>query len=162
MKKLVSYGFIAIGFISCGETPVAFESRTPDEKRKIMREQYIVSDAPITDERPLPNVLSEKEVLLKAADAAIAEGVLDPSYYAYQINPALMDAKIETPILLIDANNGVPDTYIINAVDNNGITLARVFFSSNADVDEASFAGTLRSKKTTEVRPAGGYKKTDA
>jgi hypothetical protein len=34
-------------------------------------------------------------VLLKVADVAIAEGVLDPSYYEYQNYPALMTAKIE-------------------------------------------------------------------
>ena len=89
--------------------------------------------------RPLPNVLSEREVLLKMADIAVAEGVLDPSYIEYQNNPALEYAKIETPILLTDAGSGVPDTYILHAVDNDGITLARISVSSNPNVDAGSF-----------------------
>jgi hypothetical protein len=78
-----------------------FEHRTPEERWAIMQEYYIVPGAPVSDERPLLNVLSEQEVLLKAADYAIAKGVLDPSYYAYQNNPALMTAKIEAPSAMI-------------------------------------------------------------
>lgn len=43
----------------------------------------MVPGAPVSDVRPLPNILSEQEILLKAADYAIAEGVLDPSYDEY-------------------------------------------------------------------------------
>ncbi|MDR0723483.1 MAG: hypothetical protein LBF75_11980 [Treponema sp.] len=140
MRKLWLCGFIALVFASCGQQERAFENRTPEEKWKIMQEYYMVPDAPVSAERPLANVLSEQEVLLKAADFAIAEGVLDPSYYAYQTNPALMDAKIETPILVTDTSSGVPDTYILHAVDTEGISLARISVSSNpADTSEASF-----------------------
>jgi hypothetical protein len=139
MKKIVFCTFIAIGFVSCRQQAEYAKSR-PEEKWEIIQEYYMVPDVPVSDERPLPNVLSEQEVLLKAADFAIAEGVLDPSYYAYQTNPALMDAKIETPILVTDANSGVPDMYILNAVDQDGIYLARISVSSNlADTSKASF-----------------------
>ncbi|MDR3172658.1 MAG: hypothetical protein LBU19_00270 [Treponema sp.] len=77
--------------------------------------------------------------MLKAADAAIKEGVLDPSYYAYQNNPALLKAKIETPMLVFDASTGSPGSYILNAVDANGISLALVSVSSALNVDKASF-----------------------
>jgi hypothetical protein len=79
----------------------------------------------VSDERPLPNVLSEQEVLLKAADVLIEMGVFESSYYAYQQYPALRNAKIEAPILVIDAQTGEPRYYIITAVDND-IVLAEV------------------------------------
>jgi hypothetical protein len=139
MKKFMFCVFTAIVFASCGQKPSVFESGTPEEKWDIMREHFIVPGAPVGNERPLPNVLSEQEALLKAADAAIKEGALDPSYYAYQHNPALLTAKIETPILVSDAFSGVPDRYFLNAVDANGISLALVSVSSNRDADDASF-----------------------
>ncbi|MDR2634122.1 MAG: hypothetical protein LBC51_10975 [Treponema sp.] len=140
MKKLVFYGFIVILCGSCGQRVSEYAKSTPEEKWEIIQEYYMVPDASASDERPLANVLSEQEVLLKAADFAIAEGVLDPSYYAYQTNPALMDAKIETPILVTDASSGVPDMYVLNAVDQDGIYLARISVSSNpSDTSEAAF-----------------------
>jgi hypothetical protein len=51
----------------------------------------MVPGVPVSVERPLPNVLSELEILLKAADYAIAQGVLDPSFYAYENTPELMN-----------------------------------------------------------------------
>jgi hypothetical protein len=86
----------------------------------------MVPEAPASGECPLPNVLSEQEVLLKAADAAVKDGVLDPSYYEYQNYPALRTAKLETPILVIDAERGDPGSYLLTAVDDKGIYLARV------------------------------------
>ncbi|MHB9292730.1 hypothetical protein Holit_01833 [Hollandina sp. SP2] len=139
MRKLWLCGFIVIVFVSCGQKEITFENRTSEEKWEIMQEYYMVPDAPISDERPLPNVLSEREVLLKAADHAIAEGVLDPSYYAYQDNPTLMDAKIETPILMSDASTGVPNIYLLNAVDADGISLALISVSSARDEGESTF-----------------------
>jgi hypothetical protein len=141
MKKFVFFVFIIIVFASCGQKVTVVEKdSTPEEKWEIIQEYLMAPGASASDERPLPNVLSEQEVLLKAADFAIAEGVLDPSYYEYQTNPALMDAKIETPILMTDASSGVPDMYILHAVDNDGITLARISVSSNPnDVNETSF-----------------------
>jgi CDP-diacylglycerol pyrophosphatase len=107
MRKIWLCGFMVIIFASCGQKVTEYAKSTPEEKWEIIQEYCMASDASASTESPLPNVLSEQEVLLKAADFAIAEGVLDPSYYAYQTNPALMDAKIETPILMTDASSGV-------------------------------------------------------
>jgi hypothetical protein len=139
MKKgIVCWVFIAVLFGSCGERQIAFEKSTPDEQWEVMRD-YMVPGAPVSDERPLPNVLSEREVLLKVAEAAVKEGVLHPSYYAYENNPALTTAKIETPILMFNLGNGVPDRYIINAVDTDGITLAFVSVRSARDANGEPF-----------------------
>jgi hypothetical protein len=139
MKNLISCVFIVILFGSCGPKPIVYEQSTPEEKWQVIRDDFMVPDAPADIERPLPNVLSEQEVLLKAADVAVKEGVLDPSHYAYQDNPALKDAKIETPILLTDGVNGAPDMYLLNAVDDNGISLATVSVNSVSDASEDNF-----------------------
>jgi hypothetical protein len=138
MKRIIFCVFIAIAFASCGQEQNVFGNNTPSEKWETIQ-AYIVSGAPVSNERPLPNVLSEQEVLLKATDVLIKEGALDPSYYEYQNNPALLTAKIETPILVFDAFTGVPNSYFLNAVDTDGISLARVTVSSVRDADEASF-----------------------
>jgi hypothetical protein len=139
MKKIIFCAFVAIIFITCGKNDTIFENSTPSERWQIMQDDYIVPDADISNERILPNVISEQEVLLKAAEFAIEEGALDPTYYAYENNPALMTAKIEKPILLTDAESGVPDTYMLNAVDSDGISLARITVSSSRDVGDESF-----------------------
>jgi hypothetical protein len=142
MKKLAFCVFIAVLFGSCGQNgqkQTVYETSTSQEKWQIIRDDFMVSDVPVSEERPLPSVLSEQEVLLKAADVAVKEGVLDPEYYAYQNNPALKDAKIETPILMTDADTGVPDKYFLNAVDANGISLASVSVRSAYDESEATF-----------------------
>jgi hypothetical protein len=139
MKNLIFCALIVILFGSCGPKTIVDEKSTPEEKWQIMRDDIIVPSAPVSTERPLPNVLSEQEVLLKAADVAIKDGVLNPSYYAYQHNPALMDAKIETPILMSDASTGVPNIYLLNAVDADGISLALISVSSARDEGESTF-----------------------
>jgi len=139
---------------SCGGggQKAVWENSAPEEKWEILREHYMAPGADASDERPLPNVLSEREILLKAADAAVKEGVLDSSYYAYQNNPALMTAKIETPILLTDAVTGVPDGYLLTAIDEDGISLACVFVDAGSDVSEESFA---HGRSISE--PGGAY-----
>jgi hypothetical protein len=139
MRKIGLWGFIALVCASCGLRERAFEQPTPEEKWEILEEYYLVPGVPVSNERPLPNVLSEREVLLKAADHAIVEGVLDPSYYAYQDNPALMDAKIETPILITDSVSGDPYLYLLTAVDDTGVLLAEVFVHSSANVNDETF-----------------------
>jgi hypothetical protein len=155
MRKIGLSVCIALVFASCGQKERAFENRTPEEKWEIMQEYYMVPGTPVSTERPLSNVLSEQEVLLKAADFAIAESVLDSSYYAYEKNPALMDAKIESPILVTDAASGVPDMYILNAVDDDGISLARISVSSN--LDDMSGVSFVRGRSISEASMASDH-----
>jgi hypothetical protein len=114
------------------------ENRTPEEKWEIIQ-NYMVPGAQASNTRPLPNVLSEQEALLKAADHAIVEGVLDLSYYAYQETPALMTAKIETPILITDSVSGYPYMYLLTAIDDTGVLLAEVFVHSSANANDEKF-----------------------
>jgi len=142
MNKLVFFAFIAIVFASCGGSEQQikmWEKATPEEKWEVLQEGYMASGAGASEERLLPNVLSEREVLLKAADAAITEGVLDSSYYMYDEEPALMSAKIETPVLMTDADSGKPDMYLLTAVDESGIFLAEISVSSAVNTNDGEF-----------------------
>jgi hypothetical protein len=139
MKKLIFCTFIVILFGSCGQKTIVYKKSTSQEKWQIIRDDVMVPGAPVSDERPLPNVLSEQEVLLKAADYAIGKGVLDPAYYAYQDNPALWTARIETPVLITNAENSEPGSYILTAVDDNGVFLAQVSVNSSVNASDSEF-----------------------
>jgi hypothetical protein len=140
MKKLMFCVLIVIALASCGQNTTVFENNTPKEKWEIIQD-YMVPNAPVSNERPLPNVLSEQEVLLKAADVLAKEGVFDPSYYEYKENPALLTAKIETPILLTDAVSGEPRSYTLIAVDDAGVYLARMSFNVAVNARDEEFIG---------------------
>jgi hypothetical protein len=143
MKKLMLCTFIVMVFATCGQNTIKFENNTPEEKWEIIQD-YMVPNASVSNERPLPNVLSEQEVLIKAADFANKEGAFDPLYFRYQNNPALLTAKIETPILVTNAENGEPGWYLLTAVDDAGVFLARVSFKSAVTTSDEEFTG-LRS-----------------
>jgi hypothetical protein len=138
MKKLIFYACIAIVLTSCGQKPTVFEGSTSAEKWEVIQD-YIVPGAPVSNTRPLPNVLSEQEVLLKAMDYALDEGALDASYFEYQNNPALLSAKIETPILITDAASGMPSSYTLTAVDDDGVFLMRVSVNASLNSSDAEF-----------------------
>jgi hypothetical protein len=141
MKKIIFCVFIAVAFASCGQKTIMYEKSTPQEKWRIIQEYYMVPGAPVSNERPLPNVLSEQEVLLKALDVLSKEGAFDTSYHEYQKHPALLTAKIETPILVTNAENGEPGWYLLMATDNTGVFLARMSFNSSVTVSDDEFIG---------------------
>jgi hypothetical protein len=144
MKKIIFFTCIALVFLSCEKKPTVAESSSTSAEKWEILQNYLVSGASVSNERPLPNVLSEQEILLKAADFVNKEGVLDTSYFEYQNNPALLSAKIETPILTIDAESGEPSSYTLTAVDDKGVFLAQMSFNPAANVSDDEFA-RLRS-----------------
>jgi hypothetical protein len=141
MKKIIFCVFIAVAFASCGQKTIMYEKNTPQEKWRIIQEYYMVPGAPVSNERLLPNVLSEKEILLKVQDVLSKEGAFDSSYHEYQKHPALLTAKIETPILVTNAENGEPGWYLLIATDNTGVFLARMSFKSAVNVSDDEFVG---------------------
>lgn len=130
--------FIVMVFATCGKNTAVFENNMPEEKWAVIRE-YVVPNAPVSNERPLPNVLSEQEVLIKAADYVNENGLLDPSHYAFQTYPALMTAKIETPVLLTDTETGEPGCYTLMAVDDRGVYLAEAAFNPDVNASNTRF-----------------------
>lgn len=139
MKKLAWCIIAGIVLVSCGPKLEVEEKTTVEEKWGIIEGRIMASGATASDERPLPNVLSEREALLKTVDLAIAEGVLDSTSRIYQDHPNLLNAKIETPILVYDAKSGEPWVYELNAVDDNGIYLAGVGISAAANISDKEF-----------------------
>jgi hypothetical protein len=140
MKKFMFCAFIAIVFAACGQEQTGFKNKTPAEKWAAIQDS-MAPGAPVNNVRPLPNVLSEQEILLKAADYAIEKGMLDPSHPEFQNHPALLSAKIETPILVTNAYNGEPDSYLLTAVNDNGELLADIGVNSAVSARDEEFEG---------------------
>lgn len=152
MKNQISIVFVVLLF-SCNSGPKLSQFKdnpSLDEKVKIMNE-YLAPDVTINDQRPMPNVLSEQEILLKAAEYAINDGALNESYYLYKSIPELLTAKAETPILL-HSPDGIPCSYMLTAVDNTGTCL----FSANVDCavnsDKEFVASTMEPLPNREPR----------
>jgi hypothetical protein len=139
MKNYIFCIFIVVILASCGPRPTVYENRTSEETWENIQSDHMVPDAPVSNERPLPNVLSEQEVLLKVADIALAEGVFDPENPIYDETPALRTARIETPILLTNADSGEPDAYMLNAVDDAGVLIATVSVKSGVNTSNTEF-----------------------
>jgi hypothetical protein len=140
MSKIELCAVIVIVFASCRQKETAFENRTPEEKWEIIQ-NYMVPGAPVSNTRPLLNVLSEQEVLLKAADYTIKKGMVDTSHPVYQPYPALLSAKIETPVLVTNAESGEPGWYLLIATNNDGVFLARMSFKSAVNTSDDGFVG---------------------
>jgi hypothetical protein len=98
-------------------------------------ETVLVDGAEISDVRPDVSVLSEKEILVKAAKIASEEGYLSLSHPLYSTDqPKLLNAHIETPILVHDLTVPVQDvyknsSYLLCAVDDDGESLLDVYFN---------------------------------
>lgn len=103
---------------------------------------YLADGVVLDDQRPMVGILSEQEVLLKAADIAVNQGVLDPSFYMYEREPALWTAKIEAPIL-VHRPNGEPRGYMLHAIDESGTVLVEAYVRSEEDVKDEDFLSTL-------------------
>jgi hypothetical protein len=107
--------------------------------------------AVISDERVHPDVISEKEVLLKAAKIAEAEGYLDINNSLYtRDQPELLNAYIEVPILVHDLSIPTENaysaiSYLLNVVDKNGESLLDVFVNSDVSSQENLDHGPIRA-----------------
>jgi hypothetical protein len=143
---------LAFLFFSCN---FGAKSIAKNQQTTIEALQWFLADGVVLDDqRPMAGILSEQEVLLKAADIAVSQGVLDPSYYLYKKEPALWTAKIETPILVHDPS-GEPSVYMLHAVDEEGNSLMEVFVKSEENIDTKDFVATLF---TPTPNPSRNYK----
>jgi hypothetical protein len=141
MKKFAVFVVVVFVLVSCGSGGTKIATITLEEKLEIIQ-SIMVSGVILSSVRPVTGILSEQEVMLKAADYAVKIGALDPSYYLYENDPALLTAKIERPILVYDFTGfGGSDgaTYLLNAVDDNGVNLAGAYVRPVVEEDEDSF-----------------------
>jgi hypothetical protein len=107
-------------------------------------QNYLQPGATINEKRVYPNILSEEEILIKAADYALEIGALDLSNSIYEENPSLINAKIETPILLHQPD-GKPSSYMLTAVEKDGSLLMYSLVRPNEDAKADDSFETARA-----------------
>jgi hypothetical protein len=127
-----------IVFVSCDNFIKPVNTAAAHEERWAAVEGTMAAGAVPSNARPRADILSEQEVLLKAVDYLYSIGALDPAFYAYEEEPRLLTAKIETPVLLYFPD-GTPVSYFLIAVDEKGESLMSIFVRPGVDVNYDSF-----------------------
>ena len=141
MKRTILAAFFTTLVFGCRGGPGVTGSKAGQEGL-ITWEQIKTILAPgveVSDERPYPDVLSEKEVLIKFIEHARQEGALHPSYYLYQENPELLDMKLEVPVLLYFIPYGTTHSYIIYGVSDDGEPLLELIVSAKVGTSMKEF-----------------------
>ena len=140
MKKLIILAFFMGLFFSC---QIGIKPKVITEQEKIEDLQFFLADGVILDEqRPMLGILSEQEVMIKAASIAVSQGVLDPTYYRFNDNPELLTARIETPILE-HTISGEPISYFLHVVDENRNFLLGANVRCDENVEDINFISTF-------------------
>ena len=113
---------------------------SPEQKLKLIK-PFMPDDAVLSDEHPLPNTSSEKEVLLHTFDVLYKTGQLHPEYLK-SYNPRLLDAKVEVPILVYTFDHDPARVgYYFTAVADNGQCLIFAHVRAEADISDKSLIG---------------------
>ena len=131
MKKYV-FSLLALSLIlliSCGVT-----TREDIEDSSFLQkvEAVMVEGATLSEIRPSENELSEKEIMLK-----VAEAVVELGYYniesADEIDPRLKSSKIETPeyVYTTTPNADSRGWYVVSAVDDKGLLVFLIISLKN-------------------------------
>lgn len=76
-----------------------WEALSVEEKLSHLQ-PYMVEGAELSAERPAPHLLSEQEVMIRAAQAMAREGYLDPAHPIYEEVPELATARVAEPIFV--------------------------------------------------------------
>jgi hypothetical protein len=113
---------------------------TKDDIEKIWEQidGFVESDVGISDVRPLPNVLSEKEALVRGYSVLSKRGHFSPDNYMFSNAPILLTAKVERPLTIYGfGNNGWAGIYfILYAVAENGEVLIELSMSAEATLSD--------------------------
>ena len=134
MKKDIFFAItIVLMVCSCNLEKLAFQQPQSQNLNISHIQPYMVEGAQLSAERPAPHLLSEQEVMIRAAEYAVQQGYLDPAHPIYEEVPELDTAKVAEPIFVCYENelqqgkvNGFYNIYTTTA---NGTTKieARVF-----------------------------------
>ena len=101
MKKDVFFVSIIILMVcSCNIEKLAFQQPQTQNLNISHIQPYMVEGAQLSAERPAPHLLSEQEVMIRAAQAMAREGYLDPAHPIYEEVPELATAKVAEPIFV--------------------------------------------------------------
>ena len=134
MKKDIFFAItIVLMVCSCNLEKLAFQQPQSQNLNISHIQPYMVEGAQLSAERPAPHLLSEQEVMIRAAEYAVQQGYLDPAHPIYEEVPELDTAKVAEPIFVCYENelqqgkvNGFYNIYTTTA---NGTTKieARIF-----------------------------------
>jgi hypothetical protein len=142
---------ISLIFITCprdteigetlkGESPYIYYPQNDTEKTWKAIESYIESDVGISDVRLFPNVLSEKELLLKAYKTMSMRGYFSPDNHMFTVDPRLLTAKIARPLMIHHFLNGWAGVASkIYAITDNGEVLIEQEVNCIASAGEDDF-----------------------
>ena len=116
------------------ERLAAKEEKVYNETVELIQ-SYMVPDAELSAERPAPHLLSQQEVMIRAAQAMAREGYLDPAHRIYKKYPQLLTVKVAEPMLVYHEyllSQGIVDgTCYVYVVDDKGIALAGIDLAPN-------------------------------
>jgi hypothetical protein len=125
-------------------------------------EDVLAPGAKVSDVRPASNILSEKEILIKAAKLAYQNGDLYLDSVFFEEQPKLLTARIEAPIFiynfLVPAELSIEyGIYMLSAVDENGecLRISKVF--PHIDVENKRFELVSGSNATFPEELATHY-----
>lgn len=101
MKKDVFFVSIIILMVcSCNLEKLAFQQPQSQNLNISHIQPYMVEGAELSAERPAPDLLSEQEVMIRAAEYVVQQGYLDPAHPIYEEVPDLASAKVAEPIFV--------------------------------------------------------------
>ena len=105
MKKDIFFAItIVLMVCSCNLEKLAFQQPQSQNLNISHIRPYMVEGAELSAERPAPHLLSEQEVMIRAAEYVVQQGYLDPAHPIYEEVPDLASAKVAEPIFVYYEN----------------------------------------------------------
>ena len=105
MKKDIFFAItIVLMVCSCNLEKLAFQQPQSQNLNISHIQPYMVEGAELSAERPAPHLLSEQEVMIRAAEYVVQQGYLDPAHPIYEEVPELANAKVAEPIFVYYEN----------------------------------------------------------
>ena len=105
MKKDIFFAItIVLMVCSCNLEKLAFQQPQSQNLNISHIQPYMVEGAELSAERPAPHLLSEQEVMIRAAEYVVQQGYLDPAHPIYEEMPELANAKVAEPIFVYYEN----------------------------------------------------------
>ena len=84
MKKDVFFAIIIVLMVcSCNIEKLAFQQPQTQNLNISHIQPYMVEGAELSADRPSPDLLSEQEVMIRAAEYVVQQGYLDPAHPIY-------------------------------------------------------------------------------
>ena len=165
-------GFIFILSVSLLVYSGCHTERLAAKEEKIYNEtvdlikSYMVPGTELSAERPAPDLLSEQEVMIRAAQAMAREGYLDPAHRIYQEVPELATAKFAEPVFVYNAiflaQGLIHGAYRIYAVDENDVDIAHVLIIGEQNIPEGEDSILMRGLSVNETYPRHFITKEEA